>query len=295
MARTILNANDTASVGGTNAEIFFNAAGSEILDLDPGTTGTIFGFQRGGETIRFEGPASDYDIKATANNVIVTAADGTSITFAIGSIPGTIQFANGLDSRSISFANNAVTIGGQTLVNNVVTDITPGAGTYTVAAQDGFVQHAEGTTVTYVITRATTVGSESLTFSVAGDNNGGTVPPAIAGIDFTVGSATVNFVDGQATATFTVDLNNDLTVEGLEGFKITVFKGAQVVATSSQLLADATNANNVGQTFQLTGAVDVIPGLIGSGGSSNTGGNDTIMTPCRFWIPAQVVSRASIL
>jgi hypothetical protein len=277
MARTLLNANDTASIGGTNAEIVFNAAGTETLSLDPGTTGTIFGFQRGGETIVFEGPASNYDIKASGANVTITALDGTSVTLTVGSTAGTISFAGGADDRSLAVVGGAVVLGNQTLVNGALTDITPGAGTYIVAAQDGFVQHSEGTTVTYVITRTTTTSAESLTFSVAGDNNNGTVPPAIAGTDFTVGSATVNFAIGQSTATFTVDLNSDLAVEGVEGYKITVFKGAQVVATSNQLVADATNANNIGQTFQLTGNVDTMPGLIGSGGSSNTNGNDTIV------------------
>ncbi len=276
MARILLNSEDEISVGGTN-DIIFNSAGTEVLSLDPGSKATIFGFQRGGETIVLDGPATDYTFTVNAANVTITALDGTVIKLTVGSTAGSIVFGGGSDSRDLVIAGGAVQLDGATLPNGVPTVPVAGPGTYTVAAQDGFVQHEEGVMVTYVITRTSTVGAESLTFSVAGDNNGGTVPPAIAGIDFTVGSATVTFADGQSTATFNVFLTSDLAVEGVEGYKITVFDGAQVVATTTQLLADATNKNGVGQTFQLTTGIDTVAGLIGSGGSTSTVGNDTIV------------------
>lgn len=275
MARTILSSGDTASIGGTNAEIFFNATGNEVLHLDPGTTGTLFGFQRGGETIRFDGPASAYDIKATANNVTITHADGTSVTFGVGSIPGTIQFAGGADSRSISFANNAVTFGNQTLVPGVVTDVAPGAGTYSIAPADGAVFHDEGVTVTFVITRTTSNVAEELVYSVAGDNNGGTVNPAVGGQDFLNGGGTVSFAAGETSKQVTVTLASDALVEGVEGYKVTVFKGAAAVTSVVGLIrdVDGTDPNAV----TLTSSVDVKSGNVFNGQPVYTpGGNDLV-------------------
>lgn len=275
MARTILGSGDTASIGGTNAEIFFNATGNEILHLDPGTTGTLFGFQRGGETIRFDGPASDYDIKATANNVTITHVDGTSVTFAVGSVPGTIQFANGADSRAISFANNAVTIGSQTLVPGVVTDITPGAGTYSIAPADGSVFHDEGTTVTFVITRTTADDAETLVFSVAGDTNGGTVNPAVGGQDFLTGGGTVSFAAGEVSKQITVTLAQDDLVEGLEGYRVTVFKGASAVTSVAGLIKDVGGTDP--NAINLTSNVDVRTGNVFNSQPVYTpGGNDLV-------------------
>src|SRR5690606_31659822 len=124
------------------------------------------------------------------------------------------------------------------LANGAATPVTPGAGTYAIAPADGQVFHDEGTTVTFTITRTTATNAETLVYSVSGDTNGGTVNPAIGGEDFLNGGGTVSFAAGETTKTITVQLVGDNLVEGAEGYKVTIFKGASVVAAVAGLIND---------------------------------------------------------
>ena len=155
--------------------------------------------------------------------------------------------------------------------------MTAGPGTYTVLGDPG--QHIEGGTYTFTVHRTDTSAAQDLTYNVSGDTNGGTVTAATPGTDFTAAGNTVHFAAGQADATFNVALNTDNNVEGLEGIKVQVFDGVNEVATTTGLISDA---NNHGQTFLLTNGIDGVgqglaTDVIGSEGSTNTVGQDTIM------------------
>jgi len=272
MARILLDPNDQPLIGGTN-DLVFNSAGAENVRIAAGSTTTVYGFQRGGETIQLSGPASSYTITASGANVLITGQDGSVLKLTAGSTAGTILFGDGADSRSLSIVGGQVHLGDQTLANGAATPVTPGAGTYAIAPADGQVFHDEGTTVTFTITRTTATNAETLVYSVSGDTNGGTVNPAIGGEDFLNGGGTVSFAAGETTKTITVQLVGDNLVEGAEGYKVTIFKGASVVAAVAGLINDAVDTNS----YTLTNNIDVkTANVFNSQPVYTPGGNDFI-------------------
>ncbi len=276
MARVTLASGETITVGGTT-EIFGTAGVQSVTVIDGSVVTFRSGFNSGGDAIRLTGTASDFVVSRSGSNVILTSSiDGISVTIPVGTTANTIVFDNG-DTRSLVINGLGQYVLGAQVIGTVAAAVTAGPGTYTVAGDAA--QHIEGTAYTFTVTRTDTSSAESLTYSVGGNTNGGTVNAATAGTDFTAAGSTINFAVGVATAVITVNLNVDNAVEGIEGLGVQVFKGAQQVATTTGLIADA---NNVGQTFVLTTGIDrvgngVPSDLIGSEGSASTVGNDRIL------------------
>ncbi|GAA0769065.1 hypothetical protein FHS52_002643 [Erythromicrobium ramosum] len=279
MARVTLGTGDTITVGGVT-EIFGTSGAQSVTILDGSTVTFRSGFNTGGDSIRLNGRASDFQVSISGSNVRLTSAvDGITIVIPVGNVANTLVFDNG-DTRSLSFVNGVPTLGTQT-ITGTATALTAGPGVYSVAVtpQPG-VTGTEGDTVTFTVTRTdTSIANETLQFTVQGDTANGTLPAAVSGLDFTAANTPITFVGNSATATFTVALNADNNVEGIEGYRVAILKGATTVASTSALILDA---NNVGQTFSLTTALDRIGtgsqlDLIGSEGSTNTNGQDTIV------------------
>lgn len=124
-------------------------------------------------------------------------------------------------------------------------------------------QTAEGTAITYTITAALPVTADTtFTYNVSGDTNGGTIDAAVTA-DFAASSGTVTFAAGETTKTFTVTPSIDSTIEGLEGFKVTLFNSSfAVVGTKTGVILD--NSQAVGTTQTLVSTNDALNGGAGN-------------------------------
>lgn len=124
-------------------------------------------------------------------------------------------------------------------------------------------QTAEGTAITYTITAALPVTADtSFTYNVSGDTNGGTIDAAVTA-DFAASSGTVTFAAGETSKTFTVTPSIDSTIEGLEGFKVTLFNSSfAVVGTKTGVILD--NSQAVGTTQTLVSTNDALNGGAGN-------------------------------
>ncbi len=272
------------SIGGS-ADVYGDNAAQIITIQD--TSNIVFrsGFNSGArDTIVLTGLAQNFDFSVVNGSVVLTSAvDGITIRLPVGSNGTNITFDNG-DSRVLSVsgtgAGTTYSLGSQSIVpanNPGPVDVTPGPGVYSVT---GNPQQLEGTAYIFTVTRTdTSVANEQLTFNVQGNTKGGTVTAADPGADFTAAGNTVTFAGNSATATFTVNLNLDSDVEGLEGILAQVFKDGNVVGSTIGLIEDA---NKVGQTFTLTPGIDTVGSgsqtdLKGSEGSTSVIGQDTII------------------
>ena len=123
----------------------------------------------------------------------------------------------------------------------------------------------EGSSLTFTLTRSDSTAAATYLFNVKGDTNGGSVTAATPGLDVSPASGTVTFAAGSNTASFTVKALGDSLIEGLEGIKVSVFKGATVVAASDVILVN--DDPNVGRTFTLTTAANTGSDFTGAGGA----------------------------
>jgi len=292
MARVTLGTGESITVGG-DTEIFGTSGAQNVTILDGSTVTFRSGFNSGGDTIRLNGTASDFVVSFSGSNVTLTSVtDGITIVIPIGVVANTIVFDNG-DTRTLSLVNGVPTLGGQAIPNiqnAAPAPVTAGAGTYTVEGSSG----TEGENVTFTVTRTDTTSAETLNFTVQGDTANGTLPAATLGTDVSVlspNSGTVTFAAGAATATITVRLSADTAVEGLEGYKVVILDGTDVVASTSAVIIDN---NEGGQVFNLTSGVDrvgtgTLLDIVGSAGNTNTDGQDTIVADTGTLNPFDVI------
>lgn len=292
MARVTLGTGESITVGG-DTEIFGTSGAQNVTILDGSTVTFRSGFNSGGDTIRLNGTASDFVVSFSGSNVTLTSVtDGITIVIPIGVVANTIVFDNG-DTRSLSLVNGVPTLGGQAIPNiqnAAPAPVTAGAGTYTVEGSNG----TEGENVTFTVTRTDTTSAETLNFTIQGDTANGTLPAATLGADVSVlspNSGTVVFAAGAATATITVRLSADTAVEGLEGYKVVILDGTDVVAETAAVIIDN---NEGGQVFNLTSGVDrvgtgTLLDIVGSAGNTNTDGQDTIVADTGTLNPFDVI------
>jgi hypothetical protein len=292
MARVTLGTGESITVGG-DTEIFGTSGAQNVTILDGSTVTFRSGFNSGGDTIRLNGTASDFVVSFSGSNVTLTSVtDGITIVIPIGVVANTIVFDNG-DTRTLSLVNGVPTLGGQAIPNiqnAAPAPVTAGAGTYTVEGSNG----TEGENVTFTVTRTDTTSAETLNFTIQGDTANGTLPAATLGQDVSVlspNSGTVVFAAGAATATITVRLSADTNVEGLEGYKVVILDGTDVVASTSAVIIDN---NEGGQVFNLTSGVDrvgtgTLLDVVGSAGNTNTDGQDTIVADTGTLNPFDVI------
>lgn len=292
MARVTLGTGESITVGG-DTEIFGTSGAQNVTILDGSTVTFRSGFNSGGDTIRLNGTASDFVVSFSGSNVTLTSVtDGITIVIPIGVVANTIVFDNG-DTRTLSLVNGVPTLGGQAIPNiqnAAPAPVTAGAGTYTVEGSNG----TEGENVTFTVTRTDTTSAETLNFTIQGDTANGQLPAATLGADVSVlspNSGTVVFAAGAATATITVRLSADTAVEGLEGYKVIIRDGTDVVAETAAVIIDN---NEGGQVFNLTSGVDrvgtgTLLDIVGSAGNTNTDGQDTIVADTGTLNPFDVI------
>ncbi len=101
---------------------------------------------------------------------------------------------------------------------------------------------------------------------------------ATAGDDFNPAAGIVSFAAGQTVATVSVTVNGDTNFEADETVAVK-FSSSKLVAdvtATGTITNDDVDLSTQAQTFTLTKGADTIPGMIGSNGSSGTGGSNTI-------------------
>ena len=137
---------------------------------------------------------------------------------------------------------------------------------------------AEGSSLTYTVNASSAPAADvTLSYNVTGDTKGSTVDAA-GSSDVVSLSGTVVLAAGTTSVTFTIDINSDEVVEGLEGMKITVFDGdlnaigshvaliSNVAGVVSNTVAMATTSDNI----DAGSGDDVISGLVQGDGAAGT-------------------------
>jgi hypothetical protein len=168
----------------------------------------------------------------TASGTATFAAGATTATISVTVLGDTLFEPNESAFVTLVTATNAVIGRGTGAVTIVNDDTAPALPTLSVAD----VQTVEGdkgtTLVTVTVTlSAPATGTVTVTATTA---NGTTGRLATAGTDYTAKSATLTFLAGATTATFTVSITGDRTVEGDEIFLV------QLSAPSGATLARST-------------------------------------------------------
>lgn len=155
---------------------------------------------------------------------------------------------------------------------------TPPTPTFTIAA--AATQVNEGSVLAFTVTLAEAAAVDTVvTFQLKPGNaaaiDAGTTDTNLQ--DFAGGAfnpVTVTILAGQTTATFNAAPINDGITEFAETFSVAATVNGVTQSQSATVLDGSVSS---GQTFTLTQNVDVIPGLIGSKGTTNTSGDDLVI------------------
>lgn len=291
----ILQATDSAFVGAGlgDDKYILSPAG-----LTAGQTITITDTQ-GNNTLQLIGGLTIASSKVTSNQVQLTLNNGAIVnllgadtfTFEIGGNPltntaGTIQTFADFVTQSLGLAevpaagaapvdapaNIVVNENGTTTVDGVVP---PAPATFTLTSVDSI---NEGEAATFTVTASAAVEADTtVTFQlIAGDAaaaNQGTTKTNLN--DFGAGAfnlVTKTIPAGQTSVTFDVTALADNITELTETYSVEVKVGT---ATLTKTVSVLDGAVGTGQTFTLTTGTDIVPGLIGSNGTTDTSGNDT--------------------
>jgi hypothetical protein len=170
----------------------------------------------------------------------VSFADGeTSRTISIDVVGDTVFEADEAFTVSLSNATGGATIGDGTGTGTIVNDdAAPNPGSISIADAT-IVEGNAGTSVLILtVTRSGGTAPFSVDFATA---NGGIAghASASAGSDYVANSGTLNFADGQLTATISITINGDVTPELSEEFSV-ILSNATNGATLSDASAVAT-------------------------------------------------------
>lgn len=235
----------TATVG--------EAAGSITLTVNrvSGTDGAVsvnYGTANGTASA-----GSDY---TTTNGTLNLANGQASATFQVpitddAAVEGAENFTVTLSSPSGGAALGTPVTVTVTITDN---DAAPQPGTLQFSGASATVGEAAGS-ITLTVNRVSgTDGAVSVNYSSA---NG----TAIAGLDYTAASATLNLANGQASATFQVPISDDAAVEGAETFTVTLASPAGGAALGTPVTVTVTITDN-----------DAAPPPPGGGGGGGAAG-----------------------
>jgi len=212
--------------------------------------------------------ATGTDATLISNKVIVGQAFTDALTIdgaAAIAYPNNIAAARSLiTATTTSAATTGVASTVATIKSGSGGGTTPAAGqTFTLTADVANV--TEGSSATFTVTRTgSTTDAVTLLYNVTGD--GTTAGAATPGTDLTPISGTVTIPAGAASATFTLAAVSDAALEGLEGFKVSLFNSttaAPLNVTRNGLITDDPNAPVPSQSFVLTASSNNFSG--GSG------------------------------
>jgi Ca2+-binding RTX toxin-like protein len=279
-------------LGGDDTYIISNAVSGSVTIVD--TNGANVIQLVDGLSIASSKFASDSVQLTLSNGAVVTVNGADQFTFDVGG-----NKTSGTTGSSNTYAELASAMGVSSLpTGSTISDgtggtisgtgVTSGATSYSLSASTNSV--AEGSAITYTITaNAAATADTTFTYNVAGDTNGDTVDKAGSG-DTDSLSGTVTLASGATTATFTVTASADTTAEGLEGIKVSVFDGSNVLIGSQTALI-SNNADLEKTVTNMTTAIDEITGGAGTdviGGTYGTDGGATTTS----YAPGDVVDGA---
>jgi hypothetical protein len=161
MARVTLGTGETITVGGTT-EIFGTSGAQNVTILDGSTVTFRSGFNSGGDTIRLNGKASDFQVSFSGSNVTFqSVTDGITVVIPIGVVGNTIVFDNG-DTRTLSLVGGVPTLGSQA-ITGTPTSLPAGPGVYEVTSAG---EVLEGGVIQFTVTRTDTTVAETLNATV---------------------------------------------------------------------------------------------------------------------------------
>ncbi len=115
MALIILSPNETNGIyGGFEADTVIGATGNETAFVDADGVVTFDSSWEGGDTINIAGDAGDYTVEIQQSDLIITNANGASISVPIKPDGATIKFADA-DGRQITIKDGDVCLGDQVI------------------------------------------------------------------------------------------------------------------------------------------------------------------------------------
>ena len=262
MAKTILTLNDASPmytipandnayiIGTNNANKLAVAIGADV-EFDPS-------FTKGGDTIYFQGKASDFTVKQAFGTVTFTYTDGHIVTIPAGTA-NSLVFADG-DAQLKTDANGKILFGTQE-VTATATKITSTLGSttsgsvfgggvnpdpddYTISC-DSSISESGTLTVTVKADTVATADTE-LMYVLSGT---GTNPAEAK--DFTSAtSGKITIPKGSDKITFDIKFNSGDDAEFAEDFKIEVKDSSNsIVGTKSVTILDSSTEDKVGPVF----------------------------------------------
>ena len=228
MARvTLSQAGEDVTVGGSDIQLVGTTAGDEIITVTGGNVRLDASFNRGGDTIRLPGLASEYTAYRSFSEVIFTRAGGSvTLRIPIGTAGTEIAFDGG-DSRTllINTTTGQANLEGQELSSSSSsqTALTPSNpsgstgydvvnGTFSVFEGD-----AGSTLLVYTITLDRPVAAADGPLTINYQTRDGTTGiGATAGSDYAAAAGSVVIAVGQQSASVTVSVLGDTVPEPTE-------------------------------------------------------------------------------
>ena len=206
------------------------------------------------------GQGSEFAVTYAGDGDVIAARD---LLKAVTSLPTTV------------LSDEQLTIEIQTEIADSGDSILDSVQTYSLTADAPAV--TEGDSGSKVLTFTLTLDKEP-TSAITVNYQNLTSGTATVGDDFVATAGAVTFAAGQTVATVAVTITGDTDFEADETVLLEFSSSslsASVTATGTINNNDV-DISNVPQSFTLTSGADIIPELIGSNGTSNTDGDDTI-------------------
>ncbi|MGE4011160.1 MAG: Calx-beta domain-containing protein, partial [Alphaproteobacteria bacterium] len=164
----------------------------------------------------------------TFSNPAVTSLNFSIPTFDDALVEGPEDYTITISAPSVG----SVVGGGNVTTTIIDNDSTPTSNNAFISINDVIVDETAGT-ATFIVTRSGKLsGASSVNFTTADGT-------ALAGQDYTGTNGSLNFAAGQATASVTVAITNDLTTEGNEQFSV------NLSAPSGAVLGDASGTGTI--------------------------------------------------
>ena len=220
-------------LGGDDTYIISNAASGNITIVDTSGSNTVQLVD--GLSIASTKFAADSVQLTLSNGAVLTVNGADKFSFEVGG-----NATSGVSGASVDYAGLASAMGVSSLpTGSTISDGTGGtiSGTsvgssvsYSLSASANTV--AEGSSITYTVTAsASSTSATTLTYSVVGDDLGGSATKADSA-DIVSLSGTVTLAAGETSATFDITPNADTANEGLEGIKVSLLDGSNAVVGS---------------------------------------------------------------
>ena len=257
-------------LGGDDTYILSNsiAANAAITIVDTSGSNTIQLVD--GLSVASTKFAADAVQLTLSNGAVVTINGASNFSFDLGGnstagITGSVSDFTGFAATAgVTSLPASGSVAGASNVSVTGTSWSGGSATYSYTVSKDASQIAEGESVNFTVTSSSAVTADTtLSWTVIGDDNGGTVTKATA-TDLDAQSGTVTIAAGSTTGTFAVKALADSIAEGIEGIQVSVFSPESATVGTSSLLVTNTGASSSAQSFSGSTGVDNLVGASGA-------------------------------